>query len=627
MREKFGHSGKLRISRIAPRRSQTLSFLHALSVQTLMNTTRSLLFSLVAIMLPMLFSRETTQADDAERADIAASDLLPKTVVAVAEANNLGSAIEIVLNHPLRRRIETLPVYTNVVKSGALNQLDRGIAAFETSMGKPWQKAIDTLTDGGITIALDPATDGLAILVKSSDVDMLQRLQGFLLAIGQMKEGKLAPIEQGVYRGFTAYALSKDLKLAILGHWMLITNKSELGKSIIDQYLDTKEDSLRSTQWFSNAVAERHLQEGEPQITAYVDVSALRDAGVAKDLFNDKSDNLIAEVLLGGVLANLKQTPFATATLRLKTTGAHLQLTSPHQLQWQPPREYFFGENGIAAAPPLLDVENRLFAISAHRDVSQMWLRSGDLLSDQANEGIAKADTQLTTFFSGRDFAEDILGALESGVQIVGQAQDFSNILPQPATKLPAFAIQFRMKSPDETMPLFRRVFQSFVGFLNVVGAMEGQPQLDLGMETVGDAKLFTATYVAMKDQQKSTDAPINFNFSPSIAFADDRVIFSSTMHLARQLVTKPVSDSSHEAQPANTTGMFDATTLKQILDDNRSQLVANNMLEKGHSNKAAESEIGLLLELVGMFEGLTADLAFTEKVMSLNVRLNVDQE
>lgn len=592
-----------------------------------MNTTRSFLCTLNALLLSVVFGGGFIRAEAPRNVDCSASELLPQTVVAVAEASDLGSAIETILNHPLRRRIESLPAYSAVVKSGSLDQLKLGISAFETSMGKPWQQAIQTLTDGGVTVAVDSSSSGVAILLKSSDVDMLERLRGFLLALGQLKEGKLSAIEQGEYRGFTAYALSKELKLALMDHWMLITNKSELGKSIIDQYLDRKQDSLHLSAGFSRAIKERESQGGgTPLMTAYVDVATLRAAGVAKPLYNEKTDNPGAEVLLGGVLANLRHTPFAAATLSVDNSGAHLQFSSPHQQAWQPPREYFFGEEQLAAAPALLEVENRLFAISAHRDLSQMWLRSGDLLTDQANDGIAKADTQLSTFFSGRDFGEEILGALESDVQIVGKAQDFSGVLPLPAIKLPAFAIQFRMKTPEETAPDFRRVFQSFIGFLNVVGAMDGQPQFDLAMETIGDAKLFSATYIATPDNRESTDAPINFNFSPTIAFSGDRVIFSSTVPLARELAAKSATHSDDHAK-RNTEFLFDANTLKQILDVNQSQLVANNMLEKGHDQQAAEAEIGLLLELVGMFKDMKADLDVTDEKMSLNVRLNVDQE
>ena len=199
-----------------------------------------------ALLLQISFGGGWLRAEAPRGVDCSSAELLPPTVVAFAEASDLGRAIQTITQHPLRQRIESLPAYKEVVKSGTLSQLQLGITAFEASMGKPWHIAIDTLTDGGVTVAVDSASQGVALLIKSSDVDMLERFRGFLLALRQMQEGKLSAVEQGVYREFTAYALNKELKLAILDHWMLITNKSELGKSIIDQYLDRKQDSLHS---------------------------------------------------------------------------------------------------------------------------------------------------------------------------------------------------------------------------------------------------------------------------------------------------------------------------------------------------------------------------------------------
>ena len=250
----------------------------------------------------------------------------------------------------------------------------------------------------------------------------------------------------------------------------------------------------------------------------------------------------------------------------------------------------------------------------------------GDLLSDRANEQLAVADTQLTTFFSGRDFGEDILGALESNIQIVGNAQNFTETLPQPAIKLPAFAMQFRMRNPEETQPELRRVFQAFVGFLNVTGAMNGQPQLDLGMEKIDNAQLITATYVPARDQhEESVSAPIQFNFSPTLAFVGERIILSSTTSLARELVAIEGAVKNDTSPESNTASMMDMTTLKQILQANRSQLVAKSMLDKGHSKAAAEGEIGLLLELVGFLRNVRINLDITDSQMILDAAIEVN--
>ena len=51
--------------------------------------------------------------------------------------------------------------------------------------------------------------------------------------------------------------------------------------------------------------------------------------------------------------------------------------------------------------------------------------------------------------------------------------------------------------------PELRRTFQSLIGFLNIVGAMNGQPQLDLDMEKSEAAQFVTASYLPDPDCQR----------------------------------------------------------------------------------------------------------------------------
>ncbi|WP_222436175.1 hypothetical protein [Rubripirellula reticaptiva] len=547
---------------------------------------------------------------------------MPRSTVAFAEVSDLGSILETIVDHPLRSKLEALPAYDTLMQSGGSEKLQMGLRAFEASMGKPWQQALGTLSDRGITVALDSANGGAAVLVHSSDTQLLERFRGFVLALRQMQGGTA---KQGDYRGFIADMVSDKLKMVRMHDWLLLTNNSELGKAIIDQYLDRADQTLATNPSYVAAKKDiASVDLDHRAVTAFADIKALRDLGFAKGVFKDKVDNIIAEIVLGGLLANIRNTPYVTAQADLSSTAVSLRLGAPHQRDWESPREYFFGEPELAIAPPLLNVPNQLFALSTHRDLSQMWLRSGDFLSDRANDQIAVADTTLTTIFSGRDFGDDILGSLKSDVQLIGVQQDFTGMMPQPAIKLPSFAIQFQMKNPDETQTELRRVFQSLIGFLNVTGAQNGQPQLDLGMETVADAKLITASYVPDRDNADSLDERIQFNFSPTIAFAGERVVLSSSTALARELVKTAVAEAADDEDTSNTTGKLVATTLQGILKANRSQLVANNMLEKGHSKEAAEGEIDLLLELLGFLDDVRLNLDITESQMALEFAVRV---
>lgn len=579
----------------------------------------------VACAALLAFNPGLVRSDDVPSVSAGAATLLPSNVIALAEFPRLGDSIETIMEHPLRERLMGMPAYAAVMKSEPSKRLQMGIATFEGSMQQPWRKAVQTLTDGGLTIALSPENDGsVAILLSSSDPQALERLQEFVLGL-QLLSGKSA--KQASYRELTVHDVADGAKMVVFDNWMLLVNKPQFGKAIIDQYLDHGRTSLQENPRFVQAQQQLQLSAtDQPAAWAFLDVETIRSAGLAKELFKERVDNYFGELVFGGVLANIRQTPFATLKLDLDPSGVALHATTPHDRQWEAPREYFFGEESAAAAPALLQVDERLFAVSTHRDLSQMWLRSGDFLGDKVLEQMAQADTQLTTFFSGLDFGEDILGAVEPGIQLVGKVQAYADGAPVPAVKFPAFAVQFRMKDPESTRSELRRVFQSFVGFLNITGAQNGQSPLDLGMESVGSAQLYTATYVPNRDLVDRQQAPVFFNFSPTVAFVGDHFILSSTTALARELCgVDDKSIATAESGTANTLASVDAEIGRRALEANRTHLVASNMLEKGHSKEAADAEIGLLLEIIDYFDDANFSLDVTDQQMQMNLKVDVD--
>jgi flagellar motor protein MotB len=156
-----------------------------------------------------------------------------------------------------------------------------------------------------------------------------------------------------------------------------------------------------------------------------------------------------------------------------------------------------------------------------------------------------------------------------------------------------------------------RRTFLSMVGFVNVIGAMNGQPQLDFDILKEDGKIIITSNYLPGEQTKKPGKAPINYNFSPTATFQGDRFVLSSTLGLARELLTAreiPRADVPAGGK-LNTTMQLHVPTLKQILTDNQQQLVAQNMLEEGHSKEEAEKEIETILELIDLVRGMTVAL------------------
>lgn len=169
------------------------------------------------------------------------------------------------------------------------------------------------------------------------------------------------------------------------------------------------------------------------------------------------------------------------------------------------------------------------------------------------------------------------------------------------------------------------RTYQSLIGFLNVIGAMEGRPQFEMDMDKMdGGVQLITAKYIPEGDDATSKDAAMMFNFSPSLGFAGERFVLASTDQLARELVSAKLS--AKVSEHVNTDAHLDVPVLKSVLNDNREQLIARNMLEGGKNREEAESTISMIMEVIDYFQDASIKLHATTDQLNLNLDVRVKQ-
>lgn len=533
------------------------------------------------------------------------ADVLPDSTVLYAEIVHPDRLAKTLADHPATKRFAQLEQVARGLQSEGFQKLLDTLRDIESQVDVPWDLIVEKAIGGGVALAFDARTRGAALVARATEAEVMGRLVHALLDLVRERanaSGGPDPVRETTYRDVPVYRIG-GAAIALAGPWLVATNNAMLGRDIVDRILDGS-PSLADEESFRGA---RRRSMSDPDVWGYVDLETLRDAGVAQKIFEGKTDNILGELLIGGLFVHAAKAPYAAASARVIRERIRIQADVPHEAGWtEGPRRYFWGPDGRGAAPALLQAKDALLSVSLHRDISAMWLQAGDLFDDPVLDGMEKAESMLATLFSGKDFAEEILGALGPEVQLVAARQTFETP-PIPAVKLPAFALVFRLKDPETMRPELRRIFQSLVGFLNVVGATEGNPQLDLETERMGEATLLAASFAPAKEEMDSKEARIHFNFSPTAAFDGDRFILSSTRSLARELVG---ASQVQSGEPANTNLTLDAGGLRRILEDNLSQLVAQNMLEKGHTRDEAEKEIGTLLSLLGMFKNASAKLA-----------------
>ena len=567
-------------------------------------------------------------ASDLRAGDLAASQLLPDTTVGYVEVTDTAAIMGCLYDHPVSHHIQNLDVWKTATQTEQYQAFLTGRKFLEIQIGSDWRPALEALSAGGIYAAYDAATQGAVILVKTKDDATAENFRVKILELTRLNEAKNGKTD--AYREVTVYKVDKHSASAVVGNWIVLTNKGELGKSILDRLLDQEPSdtdteisgTLSTNAQFKTTYA---LRNADSQAWAYGNIQTIRDAGAAKKLFEGKAENPLAEALVGGIQSVLQHAPFVTADMKLTDAGLTMQFATPWQGDWIPEeRAYFFGLDSHGSAPLLPEIPGTLLTLSTYRDISQMWLRAGDLFDEQTNDKLAEADSGLSTIFAGRDFGEEILGALDPQMGLIVTRQSFENVTPVPALKLPAFALILKLRDAETMRPELRRTFQSVIGFFNIVGAMAGRPQLEMDMEKINDVDLITSHYVPEKKDKNSTTADMIFNFSPSAAFSGEQFILASTDDLAKQLASAPAARASESG--VNTQLALHAAAIRDTLSDNREQLISQNMLEQGHSREEAEAAIDLVFEFVRCVKGAGITLRHEKDSLALQLNVTVNE-
>lgn len=469
---------------------------------------------------------------------------------------------------------------------------------------------------------------GAAILVKTRDDATAENFRIKILELTLLNEQKYGKTDQ--YRDVTVYQIDQHSSAAVVRNWIILTNKGPLGKGILDRLLDEKPadantqiaSTLSANLQFRTSYATRKV---DSQGWAYGSIQAIRDAGAAQNFFESKTENPLAEALVGGIQSVLQHAPFVTADFSLTNSGLTMQIATPWDDAWIPEeRDYFFGPESKGSAPVLPEIPGTLLTLSTYRNISQMWLRAGDLFDEQTNDNLAEVESGLSTIFAGRDFGEDILGALDPQIGLIVTRQSFENVKPVPTVKLPAFALILKLRDAETMRSELRRTFQSVIGFFNIIGAMDGRPQLEMDMAKVNGFDLITAHYVPERKDKDSTTADLIFNFSPSAAFSGDQFILASSADLVKKLVNTSAARTSESG--VNTQLALQAEAIRDALSDNREQLISQNMLQQGHSRDEAVVAIDLMLEVVRCVKGAGITLRHEENSLALQLHVTVNE-
>ncbi len=579
------------------------------------------LSSLVLATLAMPTSSPMLQAQERSPEKIQVDQILPDTTGLIVSIPHPGEVLDHVLNHPIRDDLEALEAYRAAMNSPQALQGKVLLGLFETQIGMTWPEAVKSVTHHGLYIAGDPDHEAFAVLMRADSEANLRKVAGTLLnwvAKQAEDEGRDIPFEIRDYRDFKVADFG-DFIMARWKSWLLISNRKLHAKQIADNLLDGTDFNLASTNWYQQA---RSLEDAG-DVWAAADVQSLREKGIARELFRGKADDPAAELILGGILDVLEEADVAAGHLKIGNQ-VYLSVSIPLAAERiRSVREYYFGPELGGRAPQPIQPEGWIANLTSYRDLAGWWLSKEELFEERVIANLAQTDSQLSTIFGGLDFGEEVLGSVRPGIQIVAAEQHY-DATPQPDVKLPSFGLVARLYDPDSVRSRFKIAFQSLIGFINIELGQQGQPQLELDSDRVGEAFVTTARYLI--DQPDDRRLMIA-NFSPTIAFQDDYLIISSTRQLADQILSH-VKDQPPATADSNTLLLVSGAALKHVLKQNAEALIVQNMLEQGNDRQTAQQQIDIFLRLLDFMKSATAELKVHAERLNLSASLefNLDE-
>lgn len=551
----------------------------------------------------------------------------PESTVVYAELRRPAGLLNELLNHPLRGWIEKLALMQEVIQDPKLIPVPIVVAALERKTGLQWPELVETLGGNGAYFGLDPASESAALLIHSRSEKTLSQSIGLLLGLVESeakKSSKELPFAIGKYRSHK-FAKFDGGVIARCNEWLIASNKQKLAKAIVDNLIDHPEHSLSNMPRFKQAAG--HNRDAD--FWAFVDTPKLREANVAPRLLGGATDDVGAELLIGGMLEILNKSAGLVVTADLQDHRFILDISAPVKpAQLNPDRSFFFGEDGSAAAPVGLAIDQPLLNITAFRDIAAWWNSKEELFEENVVAELAQADSELSTLFAGLSFGEEVLGGLAPGIQVVARQQQFESDY-RPDVQLPEFAAIGQLKDPQLARRL-RIAWQSVIGFANIELGMNGQPQLESSSETVDGAQVMSTRYFVDEESPKGM---LLYNFSPTLVFHDQQMIVSSTKRLADDLLAsvrksgKSGNALGKAARNINTMIAANGDQLHSLLIKNREALVVQNMLDEGSSRRKSERTIDGLLEIVDLIQSAKATLGAENDKWDLQVNVEFKSE
>jgi hypothetical protein len=579
----------------------------------------------VALVLPAL----APEAAPAAEKSPPASRWIPQDAVIVFEVSRPEALLDVAFDPRVGAAVATSPAYQKLASQPRFREFLGVIRYLETRLDTDWKGGLRRLIAGGVTLAARP--DGTVwLMIDAEDPKLLNELHEILLgftraeAEKQGQPGRVASVE---YRGVTGWTFGGGEAHAIIGNRLLLSNKAEALRGVLDLRADPQGQSLASLPAYQAA---RRAVGPEAAATIFVRLDVLKQHPPFQKALT-QSGNPMASLLFAGVTEAIRGSSWLAMGLGVEGETLKLEaVVDGTSAGSSGPAAFALPDQPDQGAWPNLSVPRRIAALSLYRDLHAFYAAKDELFPERGS-GLIFFENMMGIFFTGRDLTEEVLAETTPEIRLVVAQQEYDPSVGTPRVQIPAFAAIFRMRNPEQFAEVVEEAWQKALGLINFTQGQQAQPGLIIDRLFQGETK-FSIAYYSSRRIKAGTEPDTRYNFRPALAMPGDYVILSSTEALARDLIDAVENEAGNRPKPTAETHSLvelDAVQLASILGVNRENLIRQNMVNEGNTREQAETQIDVLLTILGYLGRAKLDVGTRDgrPRASLELKLNLPQE
>lgn len=530
--------------------------------------------------------------------------------------------------------LDSLNGHDAVRASEQLRGLRLGLIAITGATGQDAIDAIGELLGDEVVLAitgLGPNPD-VVIIAESEHPQQRDEVLESLLELLELFDGSRSPDDRRIeIGGLDVIAISEEAFLCRRGSHLIFTNS----RAAMALAIEAESDVARSL-------------AGEPRYrraVGRVPADATAWLWVDADAIRSSSDNWVQPMLsdagqgflFAGWAHTLQDAPDLIAWVEYEdgeiratlATDSPTPLPASHRgLRLEGARSVAFD----AAALPGFAGEIRLT-----RDWSSMIAERESILTIEAANKLIDGTNGISAIMGQVDVVEDVLPHVVGPVRLLAFEREYNELPVSPTPKLPAIALVFQLDENVEKSMLGRRLYSASSAALSILsfqGANNGRPPLLLEPD-IHRGRRMLATIFGLEpneDELMGMDGQplggIAFNFLPGVAVVEDHLIIATTRELLTDLIDARIDAPKPLLGDPNVDRILvDAGAVARLLELNREEIIAQNMLEKNHTRAVAEGELGLLLDIIGRFDSAELQSHQTEHGHEATLVVRISEE